>query len=434
MNLQALMEHRYARYLPAAILLAGFLLRVSKLVARGTQYALGEAANVTLSFARDGTIGDVFGRGSGLTTHLNPILPMFAGTVYRLFGVRSELSEWILALVTISVALGTAALFYRAAGIAGIPRPARLIALAIFALVPIHPELETTVFRVWEGGLATLLGTIVLLIALRADTGDVLKFRTTFWLGLTAALLFFINPALGLAAYAIIGLLLLRKAPPRSWVGHGALVTALLVAVLTPWTIRNYEAFGRFLPLRGNFGLELAIGNHPAALGPHERDVFVGRLREIHPLESQAAFDRMQAMGGELVYANAMGDQAKAWIRAHPGDFARLCVKHLIQYYFPPSWQWGIYNARLERSVYPRQVLLWTFTAFGLVGAFAALFAWRTRLIYLAAMALVPVLPYIITQPVPRYRYIVMLPLLFLGVDTAYRLYRKLRPARTADA
>ncbi|WP_066717193.1 hypothetical protein [Sphingomonas pituitosa] len=429
MNLKALSEHRYARFLPAAILALGFFIRLLRPLTKGVQYAMGEAPNAALSWARDGTIADVFARGSGLTTHINPILPMFAGTIYRLFGVRSAPSEWILALIAISIAIGTAALFYRAAALSGIPRPPRLAGLAIFALIPIYPDLETTVFRIWEGGLAMLLGTVVLLLTLRADAGGQLTYRSTFFLGLTGALLFFINPALGLAGYAMIGLLLLRKAPLRSWIAHGALLAALLVAVLAPWTIRNYEVFGRFLPLRGNFGLELAIGNHPAALGSQDREIFTSRLRTIHPLESQAAFDRMQAMGGELVYANAMGDAAKAWIRAHPGDFARLCVKHAFQYYFPPRWQWAIYTEKVERSVPVRQALLWTFTALGLVGAFAALFTWRTRLIYLAAMAVVPVLPYIVTQPVPRYRYIVMLPLLFLGMDMAYKLYRKLRPA-----
>lgn len=432
MKLPWLLGERSPRLLPTVILLIGFAERIALLAMKGVQHALGEAANVAISVARDGTIADVFARGSGLTAHVNPLLPLFAGSIYRVFGIRSALSEWILALVSITIVLGAGAVFYRAAGVAGIPRPARLAALAIFALLPVTPDLETTAFRVWEGGVASLLGAMVLLLALRADAAGELRFRSTFSLALTAALLFFINPALGLAAYGVVGLLLLRKAHPRRWIAHGAVLVAVLAAVLTPWTIRNYDVFGRILPLRGNFGLELAVGNHPAVMEPAQRERFVERLRTIHPLESQAAFDRMQAMGGEIPYAQAMGEEAKAWIRTHPGDFARLCVRHLVQYYFPPRWQWNIYSGRIGSDVVVRQALLWTMTALGLIGAIAALFAWRTRMLYLAAMALLPVLPYVITQPVPRYRYIVLLPLLFLGADMAYRLVRRLPPRRSA--
>ncbi|WP_333571662.1 hypothetical protein [Sphingomonas sp.] len=432
MKLPSLVDFRSPRVLPAVILLIGFVERVIFLALQGVQHALGEAENVALSVARDGSIADVFARGSGLTAHVNPVLPSLAGSVYRVFGVQSALSEWILALLSISTVLAAGAVFCRAAGVAGIPRPARLGALAIFALLPISPDLETISFRVWEGGLASLLGATVLLLALRADKAAALRYSHILVLSLTAAFLFFINPALGLAAYGVVGLLLLRRAHPRTWIGHGAIVVAVLAAVLTPWTIRNYEVFGRIMPLRGNFGLELAVGNHPAAMHPGQREAFVERLQTIHPLENQAAFDRMQAMGGEIPYAQAMGEEAKAWIHAHPGDFAQLCVRHAAQYYFPPRWQWNIYTGQISKSVLVRQPLLWTISALGLIGAFAALFAWRTRMLYLATLAVVPVLPYIITQPVPRYRYIVLLPLLFLGADFAYRLLRRLRPDRSA--
>jgi hypothetical protein len=426
-------EHRVALLAPA-ILALGFIERVAILALRGVSYAQGEAANVALSVARDGTIADVFARGSGLTAHLNPLLPWLAGGIYTLFGVQSAASEWILALIAITIVLAAGAIFYQAAGVAGVPRAPRLAALAVFALLPVTPELETTAFRVWEGGVASLLGAIVLLLSLRADRDRTLGYRGMLPIAANAALLFFISPALGLAAYAVIGLLLLRTVSPRRWIGHVSILAVALAVVLTPWTIRNYEVFHRILPLRGNFGLELAIGNHPAAVTGNDREVFVERLRAIHPLESQAAFDRMQAMGGEIPYANAMGAEAKAWINAHPGDFARLCAKHLVQYYFPPRWQWNVYSSRVGKDVIFRQALLWSVAALGLIGAFAALFAWRERLLYLATFALVPVLPYVITQPVPRYRYIVLLPLIFLAANTAYALYRKLRPATRASA
>ncbi len=36
----------------------------------------------------------------------------------------------------------------------------------------------------------------------------------------------------------------------------------IFLLTLLPWTIRNYQVFGRLMPVRDNFGLELWLGNH----------------------------------------------------------------------------------------------------------------------------------------------------------------------------
>ncbi len=390
----------------------------------------GEAANVAAAIARGEGVADVFGKGSGPTAHLNPVVPAIAGTVYRLFGLRTFMGEAALSLIAITCVLAAAALFHRASLWAGASRRAALAALAVFCLVPLNNYLEIVDFRVWEGGLATLLGAATLLLTVRADAAAKVSWRVVWGIAILAALTFFISPPLGLAAYVNALLLLVRRVPARRWATTAAVAVVALLAVLTPWTIRNYQAFGRVIPLRGNFGLELALANHPAAMRTDdELGVFRERLNAIHPQMSWSAFHAMQRQGGELGYADALGAEAKAWIGAHPADFARLSLRHLAQFYFPPAWQWSIYGG-VSTGQRIKLLLSWLIAAAGLVGAAAALVAWRGRLIYIATLALLPVLPYAIVQPIPRYRYLVYLPLLRLAAELTARFLDRLGVAR----
>ena len=38
---------------------------------------------------------------------------------------------------------------------------------------------------------------------------------------------------------------------------------AVIVACVLPWTVRNYKAFGQFVPLNTNAGFVFFWGNHP---------------------------------------------------------------------------------------------------------------------------------------------------------------------------
>jgi hypothetical protein len=380
--------------LPLTLLSIGALERLAWLFfVGGLGYAEGEAANVAIAFARSGEFADTFARSSGLSAHLNPVMPAIAGTIYALLGVRSVPAEIVLAAMSITFTLLAALLFFRAAALVGMRRRARLAALGLFCLIPLNPQLETTTFRIWEGAFATMLSAWALLLILRADSAGRVDLRRTLPIALITALLFFINPALGVACYACAAILLLRRVPSRKWPTRIAVGAVALAGLLTPWTIRNYQAFGKFIPLRSNLGLELALANHELTTsGQLDGQVFKNRLATIHPLESQRAFDRMQQMGGEIAYAHALGAEAKQWIANNPSAFALNSVKHVFQFYFPPTWQWDIYR-QVSRGTWLKATVTWTIALLGIAGALAALLWWRGAWIYVVVLTFVPVLP-----------------------------------------
>jgi hypothetical protein len=394
-------------------------------------FAVGEAANVAASIARTGSFADTFARGSGLSAHFTPSMTLIAGLVYALFGVRSLASEAILTAISLGVSLASAWLWYRVVLAIGAPRWSALAALALFCLVPLNFTNEVIAFRAWEGGLATAGAAWCLLVAIRMDQEAEPTLRRFAQLAILCALTFYINQAIGLAVYGAMGLLLLRRFEVRRWPAAIAMAALCLAVVLAPWTIRNAVTFDRFIPLRSNLGLELALANYPGAVTRRdERAQFLDRLRAIHPLESDSAFQAMMRAGGEIPYADGLGREAKAWIAANPDLFARLSLHHLSEFYFPRAWQWNVYSER-ARAVAVRQALVWGLSLAGLIGALLLPWLYGSRAIYLTIFAIAPCLPYAIVQPIPRYSYLVFAPLLFCATLLAAVIVERARKRRT---
>lgn len=414
-------NYRISSYL---LLLFGLLGRIWWLAVRlKDQYVGGEALNVARSVARTGNIADAFGRGSGLTAHLPPVLVVYAGYVYRIFGMPSQVSDFILSATSVITVLAAGYLLFLSFKEIGMTPLWRLGALAVFCILPLFPQLEMVTFRIWEGGLASFLAALLLYCVTRPEPVGSQSLRPWIVSSIVGSVLFFLNPAAGLAGFAMLGVWLIRERRIDTWPKHVASAAIVLAVVLAPWTIRNYEAFGRFIPLRSNMGMELALANHPGALSNRDpKTVMVDRLHEIHPQESQHAFDRMQAMGGERVYADRLGAEAKAWIVAHPTQFAELCVRHVIQFYFPPEWQWNIYINFPTRTMKLKLLLVYLVSALGLLGAVAGLLRWRGPYFYPAIMVLVPAVTYAVVQPVLRYHYLIHGITIFLGIEFVRRV------------
>lgn len=80
----------------------------------------------------------------------------------------------------------------------------------------------------------------------------------------------------------------------------GLVIAAFVVAILmTPWTVRNYRAFGTFVPLNTNAGFAFFWGNHPIygtqfvgllpSSGPSYYDLIPAELRSLNEAELDRA-------------------------------------------------------------------------------------------------------------------------------------------------
>ncbi len=397
------------------------LLGAAALLRLGWAYASasgtgGEARNVALAIASGRGIADAYAVGQGPTAHLSPISPGIAGITYRLLGIESVPAEVLLTLYTVALALLSYWLLFRTFGRLGSPLPARLAALAFLCVAPTYIGQESKDFKIWDGGLSAALLALFLDRLTAANAKSRIGTGDLALLAIILAVLFFVSPNLGLGGYLAALILAWRRLDWGRFFGAGALAAVALAAVLTPWVIRNDRVMGEPIVLRSNAGLELALANHPDALsGRDERQVFLDRIRAIHPLQGEAAYARMVAAGGEVAYARALGDEAKAWMMAHPADAARLAVRHVRQIFWPDPWQFAAF--RSGAAVGLRTLLAGLIGTIGLAGMLWRL--WRRDWDWLpvAAVVLVAALSYAPFQPINRYTYLFYAPLAYCAFD-----------------
>jgi hypothetical protein len=100
--------------------------------------------------------------------------------------------------------------------------------------------------------------------------------------------------------------------------------SAIFFLVLSPWLIRNYEVFGRFVFLRDDFGLQLRLGNWKGADGM--------LMPYLQPSQNKLEFEKFQYMG-ELAYSADCKRLAVEWIRENPGRFAVVSLKRFFYYW-----------------------------------------------------------------------------------------------------
>ena len=399
----------------------GVLLRLAWLALPSSpKTSLGEAANVAVSIAQHGTIANSFYAGQGPTAHVMPIPPIIAGAVYHVFGALSPLSEAVLTGWSLLVVFAAFFVLLKCFEELGSPYFARLAAFATLCVVPLNFNLEGYWFRTWDGGIAAAAGPAAyLLTILRLDQKPSIGRLDVVGTGFLAAALMFISPPMGVGGYVCGAILLVRKLPLRQWVSSTAIVAAALAIVLAPWTLRNMAVMGEPIALRDNFGLEFAQGNYSAALTNPDREAqFAARHKEIHPWENAPVIEKFKAAGGEIKYSKLLEAETKAWVSAHPVEFAKLSLRHFSEFVFPPAWYWGA----VSRGTLLKVIATGVFSAGAICAVVFGMAYISRRYVYLAVMIAVPVIPYIFVQPILRYRYIIFGILVFLTWDFLVRI------------
>lgn len=412
------------------VLIGGVALRLLWLgITHGlTDFAgLGEATREALSVAHGRGFADPYFAGQGPSAHLLPVMPAIAGGLLALFGPGSVAGN--LALLAWSLAQTLCAwLLLRRLYLRLGASPATLRwGMVLLCLVPVFAPHEAVDFRWWEGAISVCLMCLNLLLLLEIEgRGHVTSRMIAAVAGLSAAT-FFVSPPVGLATGACWAVFALRQLPLRQAALLATAAAGALTLLLAPWAIRNSQALGTPVLLRSNFGLELALANHPAAIAPvSPGQVFAERLLAIHPYHSPAARIAMARAGGEVAYAKGLGRETGSWIADHPGAFAQLYIRHLGEFFFPRSWQ--MYFTDTEDMPGIRAWVVGTVNLIGLAGLVFGLFARRRGYWAIALCIAVIALPYGLVQPIPRYTYLVYGLLAFLAVEAIVRGLAALPP------
>jgi 4-amino-4-deoxy-L-arabinose transferase-like glycosyltransferase len=308
-----------------------------------------EMGRIGAAIASGHGFSDPFSGHTGPTAWEPPLYPFLIAGVFRVFGIYSWTSAFI--LLSLNSALSALTCI-----------PIFLIARRIFSeKVAVGSAWTWAVLPyamywctrwVWETSLSGLLLAVIFWLTLTMEERDGLK--PWLWFGLlwgiaalnSTVLLSFL-PASGLWAWYHRGKL--RK-PSLAGV---ALASLVFVACITPWTVRNYQTFGKFIFIRDNAGAELRLGNGPRADGTW--------MQYLHPTQNVYAMGQYKAMG-ELAYVAMRKQQALDYIKADYGRFAILCLKRFVYFWDGPpktSQIWWLAQARNSLFLTSSVLMFW---------------------------------------------------------------------------
>ena len=371
--------------------------------------------------AGHGFSSPLFGE-TGPTAIMTPLYPYLLGGIFKVFGIYSTASAFvILGLNTLFSALTCIPIFFIAENFFG----RRVATRSAWVWVFFPYAIYFSAGRIWVTSLAALLLTAGLLATLRLTP----RTGAGGWIGYGVlwALNGLANPA-NLAVLPFLAAWLVYRFVPTSrksrdvghrfnaqdwrWVGSATLSAIVFAAVISPWFVRNYRVFGRFMPFRDNFWYEFWAGN-------------TGDTSDLvpdwaHPSNGEGEMRKYRDMG-ELRYFESKKPLVLEFIREYPGSFVRVTAKKFL---FTWTGFWSLHPTYLAGEPFeiPNTVFCTAITLFMVMGLF---FSFRENgaagMLFLFVLFSIPLL-YYFTHPDLEYRHVIDPEIVILATLAAVRV------------
>ncbi|MGB0125280.1 MAG: glycosyltransferase family 39 protein [Silvibacterium sp.] len=390
---------QFAARNPWLLFWAGFLVRVLYITIAHTyrirpdqdHFQFGwEMGRVARALVTGYGYSDPFVGHTGPTAWVPPLYPLLLASVFKLFGIYTALSAWVILTIDSIFSAATALFVYQIAARC-YNRKVAMWSAWLWALYP--AAMQYAVHWVWEMSLTAFLFTWTLALALKMRgigeaTPEETRQTTSQWL-LFAALwgLIALSNATLLLFLPVCGIwILLGARPVAPGLKNATLAAFLFLALLAPWTARNWRVFHVFVPIRDNLGPELEASSGPASNG--------FPVMATLPLVERAPQTMLYKSLGEIRYVKLQGAKGKTYIAAHPAHYALISLKRF--YFFWVSVPHPVEHSALNEFL--RELSYCFLSITGILGLAlslknrtpaAALFAW--------AFLLLPVTYYFVT-------------------------------------
>jgi hypothetical protein len=284
-----------------------------------------EMGRVGRSIALGQGFSNPYGDNTGPSAWEPPLYPYLVGGVFKIFGIYTYASAWVLLSInSLLAALTTIPVSFIAHRTFG-PR----VAIWSARTWAFNPYVwYWSVHWIWDTTFTPLMLALIFWISLEMalpETEQRLGWRGWTLFGALWGVGALANPAM-LSFLPFCGLWIWRQRYGRGLPSLGGVVLSSLVffLVLSPWLVRNYEVFGRFVFIRDDFGLQFRLGNNKLADGM--------LIATLQPNLNKLEFEKFQRMG-EIAYEADCKHLAFEWIRANPGRFAIISMKRFFYYW-----------------------------------------------------------------------------------------------------
>jgi 4-amino-4-deoxy-L-arabinose transferase-like glycosyltransferase len=289
-----------------------------------------ETGRVARSIATGHGFSSPYPEPTGPTALIPPVYTYLVAGVFKLFGVYSVSSALvILTLNNLFSSLTCVPVFLIARRVFGVPTA--VWAGWIWAFFPYSIALSNVV--VWETSLTTLLLTLLVLLTLKLEHSKSLSAWVGYGVlwgasGLTSPAVLTTLPFLG----AWIWFRQLKRGSNCTGLAIAASLAFLLV--VTPWIWRCSRTYGRLVAFRGNFGLEVLVGNSSDTSHAANWNVLPGfNKSELEDLQRD----------GEPAYMAEKQREANELIAHHRLRYAGLTLRRVLNTWtglweFPPPW------------------------------------------------------------------------------------------------
>jgi 4-amino-4-deoxy-L-arabinose transferase-like glycosyltransferase len=356
---------------------------------------------------------------SGPTAIEPPLYPACLSVVFRFFGIYSLTSAFtILSINSLLSALTCIPVYFSAKYSLG-ERGAKAAAW-VWAFYPF--AIYFSACRVWEYSLTCLLFTTSFCIAQRIHVAN----KPLAWIGWGAlcGLTALSNPVMLSTIPFLLWLALYKvhKAGGR-WVMNGILTMVALIAVITPWTIRNYRALGILCPVRDNIWEVVYAENFGNA--PNDDASPPTAEREPYPSNTAEEMHRFLSLGEPAYLAEKRALSIDEF--THHPHYSFLAIKSLRRFVYYWTGYWSFSAEELQAQPYTIENCFYVtcMTLLMLIGIRRLWGQNRTALLpYLVLVGIFP-LTYYLTKPLMDYRQAIEPAIVVMAVSGVFAFRRE---------
>lgn len=349
-----------------------------------------ETGRIARSIVQGRGFGNPLFEDTGPTAWMTPVYPYLVAGIFKVFGIYTKTSAIVLlSLNGLMSALVCVVVFF----IARISFGERIAKWSGWAWAFCPYGIYFPMERIWETWLATLLLCLLFLLVLKLEKEETFCNWAAF--GVLWGIAALTSPALLTVLPFLAGWVIYRRhRRGQRWFAVNAVAAVAFIAVVSPWFIRNYEVFHRFIPFRDNVGIVLLMGikGDTSYWGPYE----------LGPWHNPQQWNEFKQLG-ELAYFDEKKRQAIEFIRTHPGWYVWTSIRRA---FFLWTGYWSFDRVYLEQEPLdpPNILFCSTLTGLALLGLWRALRAdWSAAMPYALVLLSFPLI-YYITSPEVYYR------------------------------